>query len=98
MGVPRLKKKIELNYRRGRPGCWCEECAAYVGNFGVRGIGEIAVLRAEPRCRVIGLKNSRRYKISPVHCCDAWALRIGARMDPKEDVYAGDCPTSVRKK
>ena len=73
MGVPRLKKKGELNYRVGRPRCWCSDCQSFVSHFLVRGV-DGAALRVEDRCKVIGLKNSRRYKISAMYCCDAFKL------------------------
>jgi hypothetical protein len=70
MGSIRLKKKTELNYRRGNTAHACHECNHYVPNFAVSGCnGEI--LQQEPRCAVMGLKNGRAYRINPNSICDA---------------------------
>jgi len=70
MGGRRLKKKIELNYRRGGTAHDCSECNHYVADFVVKGIGG-AVLRTEPRCRIMGLEHGRAYRINPRCICDA---------------------------
>ena len=70
MGSPTLKKKIELNYRRGSTAHDCSECNAYVPEFEVRGIGG-KPLRTEPRCMLMGLKDGRAYRINPKNICDA---------------------------
>jgi len=70
MGAPGLKKKTELNYRRGSTAHSCSECNAYVREFNVRGIGG-GHLRVEPRCMLMGLKDGRAYRINPSNICDA---------------------------
>ena len=70
MGTPRLKKKIELNYRRGYAAHDCSECNAYISKYEVHAIGG-DVLRIEPRCMLMGLKDGRAYKINPKNICDA---------------------------
>lgn len=70
MGVPRLKKKIELNYRRGTSAHYCSECNAYISEFDVRGI-DGRHIGFEPRCMVMGPKSGRSYRINPNNICDA---------------------------
>jgi hypothetical protein len=70
VGASRLKKKIELNYRRGSTAHDCSECNAYVPEFDVRGINGHH-LRFEPRCMVMGLRDGRAYRINPNNICDA---------------------------
>ena len=70
MGSPTLKKKIELDYRRGSKAHDCSECNAYVAQFEVRGLGG-TLLCIEPRCMVMGLKDGRAYRIKPNNICDA---------------------------
>ena len=64
-----MKKKRELNYKRGTTAHDCSECNYYVAEFEVRGIGG-KVLGTEPRCMVIGLKDGRVYRINPKNICD----------------------------
>jgi hypothetical protein len=71
MGVPRLKKKTELNYRLGKPGQWCDECANYVEHFQVRKLNG-TLLSIEHRCKVMGLQNGRAYRVRPIYCCDKY--------------------------
>lgn len=66
-----LKKKQEVNYRRGRTWAYCSQCDHYVADFQVVGIGG-AVLGVEPRCRVIGLEPGRMYLVSPNNWCDRY--------------------------
>ncbi len=66
-----LKKKQEVNYRRGRTWASCSGCDHFVREFSVVGIGG-AVLGVEPRCRVIGLEPGRMYRINPNHWCDRY--------------------------
>ncbi len=69
MGVSRLKKKIELNYRRGGTAHDCYECNHYVSDqkvldlFGLDPDGY-------PRCRIIGVEPGRLYRISDKAICD----------------------------
>ena len=73
MGSPTLKKKTELNYRRGSTAHDCAECNAYVRKFDVRiSAGFIKERRSfEPRCMIMGLKPGRAYRINPKDICDA---------------------------
>jgi len=70
MGAPTLKKKIELNYRRGTTAHDCSECDAFIPYFEVHGIGG-KLLATEPRCMLMGLKDGRAYRINPNNICDA---------------------------
>lgn len=69
MGVPRLKIKNELRYRPGPTSGGCSDCDHYVARFQVRKT-DATPLAIEPRCRLIGMGNSRRYRINPGHICD----------------------------
>ena len=69
MGSPTLKKKIELNYRKGTAAHDCSECNGYIPEFEVMGIGNRS-LGFEPRCMVMGLKSGRAYRINPKNICD----------------------------
>lgn len=72
MGVPRLKKKAELNYRRGLTWKNCSDCEHFVADFEVRSCARDGrVLRREGRCKIIGLKHGRAYRILPHYICDA---------------------------
>ncbi|MDA8141071.1 MAG: hypothetical protein M0036_20695 [Desulfobacteraceae bacterium] len=60
MGIPRLNKKNELNYRRGTTSFHCSVCDHF---------------RAEGwnmRCAVLGLFPGRSYQIGPNNRCDAF--------------------------
>lgn len=72
MGAPpRIKKKIYLNYRRAYKNqpC-CQECSQYVPDYQVMGWMNAGVIKTEPRCRVMGLKNSIKYRVQPDHVCE----------------------------
>jgi len=71
MGAPTLKKKKELNYRKGRAWKNCHDCNSFAqklidtnGNKHVYGPGE-------GRCTIIGLFPGRAYRINPKNICDA---------------------------
>jgi len=71
MGSVTLKKKKELNYRRGPTHGGCSQCDSYVMDFPVCGTrGEF--LQTERRCKVMGLNNGRAYRINPDNICDAY--------------------------
>ncbi len=73
--LPRLKKKIELHYRKGstNESCNCQNCKNIVkDSVVITGRGEI--LAAEPRCKVMGLQPSRRYRIRLDYTCNAQQL------------------------
>ena len=75
MGAPTLKKKVELNYRRGTTAHDCSECNAFVAEFEVRAING-KILKKEPRCMVMGLKDGRAYRINPKNICDTHDTNI----------------------
>lgn len=66
-----LKKKQEVNYRRGRTWASCSGCDHFVRRFELVGI-DGAVLGVEQRCRVIGLEPGRQYRVSPNNWCDRY--------------------------
>lgn len=76
MGSTRLKKKDELHYRRGstNESVNCSHCAHYVRDFEVKAWVTEEVIRTEPRCRVMGLKSSMKYRVRPDHTCDSQKL------------------------
>jgi hypothetical protein len=67
MGVPRLTIKKELNYRRGRGRERCANCGNFAPNppplGGFRSVDD-------GRCKIIGLKPGRAYRILPDQVCD----------------------------
>ena len=65
MGVKRLKIKDEVSYRRGLASKCCEFCKHYVSDFEIRGA-------KEPRCKVIGLKEGRGYRVNRNSLCDRY--------------------------
>lgn len=71
MGSQRLKKKIELNYRRGSTCHHCGVCDFYYPEFDTPQFGS-GPTKKEPRCRIIGLLSGRAYRIHPNHICDAY--------------------------
>lgn len=80
MGVPNLHIKQELNYRRGYAHAHCSDCNHYVARFEVEGCSSGRPTGAiEPRCRVIGLNHSRRYRVHPKSICDKFDNSISLR-------------------
>ena len=71
MGSPTLKKKKELNYRRGRKEKKCFVCIHFVPDMRFRWDTSG---RNQPRCKEIGLNAGRAYRISPNNQCDAFIL------------------------
>lgn len=67
--MARLKKKDELNYRRGYTHSHCGDCDFFVPDFRVMGIGG-EFLRYEPRCKQIGLRDGRMYRVGRNNICD----------------------------
>lgn len=63
MGSARLKIKIELNYRKGPTWKNCGDCNHFVNEYEVPGC-------PGPRCKIIGLNHSAKYRIRPDHICD----------------------------
>jgi hypothetical protein len=71
MGSPkRLKKKDELRYRKGSTNETqnCEHCASFV-KYNVLCDGE-KVLDLGPRCKILGLEQSVRYRVRADYTCD----------------------------
>ena len=71
MGAPaRLKIKDELHYRKGstNESRNCRYCVHFVPDYPVEAIGG-GTLGVEARCRVIGLQNSRRYRVRGDYTC-----------------------------
>lgn len=66
MGSPNLKKKAELNYRRGYTHSHCG-CCDHMTRILVRKNGAVI---SEPRCHIIGIDPGRAYKINPNNICD----------------------------
>jgi len=69
--LPRLKKKVEYQYRKGstNESCNCKWCASFVKETTVdKGRGRLDV---EPRCKIFGLANSIRYRVREDHTCNA---------------------------
>ncbi|KFO68023.1 hypothetical protein ER57_06935 [Smithella sp. SCADC] len=78
-GLPRLKKKDELHYRKGQTNeaHTCQWCRNFCRNIDVKGIGGVD-LGKQCRCTVIGLQPSRRYRIYSDHTCDAQEYKAPA--------------------
>jgi len=72
--MPRLKKKDELNYRKvpAKESRSCQGCVQLVPEFDIPGKGR------EPRCKVMGLQGSIRYRVRTDHACDAFTERKAA--------------------
>ena len=62
MGSPTVKKKVELNYRKGSAAHDCSECNYFVPGH---------TCGSGPRCRIMGLLPGRSYRINPKNICDA---------------------------
>jgi hypothetical protein len=81
MGVKRLKIKDDLRYRpKSSDRGGCAECDSFVRDMEIKDFRTISLgngMRAsgivhtiEHRCRRIGLKPGRQYKINPKYYCD----------------------------
>lgn len=66
-----LKRKVELNYRRGYTHSSCEDCDHLVRDWPVHAIGG-GLLREEDRCKVIGLQSGRMYRVGRKNICDRY--------------------------
>lgn len=60
-----LKKKREVNYRKGTTGRHCAVCDHFVGE---------EFPGAWPRCTVIGLKRGKMYRIGTKNLCDRFEI------------------------
>lgn len=72
MGVKRLKIKDDLNYRRGYTWKQCSYCDYYASGFGIVSANHAETIN-EPRCKIIGLKPGRQYRINPGNVCDKYS-------------------------
>lgn len=73
MGYTRLKKKDELHYGKKSTMQQCSACNHFVKDFEVHGgAGGAGSVTWEPRCKVMGLKAGRMYRINPDLHCDAY--------------------------
>ena len=81
-----LKKKREVNYRRGTTGRHCAVCDHFEVAFQVRSCNG-RPLALEPRCAVIGLENGRAYRIGAKNLCDRFdnSKRLAAIMGVQDD-------------
>lgn len=72
MGVKRLRIKDELHYRPGGTGHHCSACNHYLAKpHNPIDLGLMDPL-PDPRCRLIGLKPGRQYRINPKNICDRY--------------------------
>lgn len=64
--LPRLKKKTDLNYRVGstNESMNCRFCMYYIRTLLCRN-------KIEPRCMIMGLNESVRYRVREDYRCDA---------------------------
>jgi hypothetical protein len=71
--LPKLKKKIALNYRKGGrdKNQNCGACAHFVGCYPV-----FEEFETQSRCKLIGLDQSIRYRVRLDHTCDKHQQRI----------------------
>lgn len=88
MGSARLKKKNELRYRKYNKKIdgmhdghhqYCGHCENYDPLFEVQSCaafnaGVVETIRTEPRCKILGLKSSIKYRVRGDHTCDAWTF------------------------
>jgi hypothetical protein len=65
MGVPRLKKKTELNYRHGYTARHCMVCDHFRAKIDP-GVTTYFM------CEIMGLNTGRSYSIHPKYICDAF--------------------------
>lgn len=81
-----LKRKREVNYRRGTTGRHCAVCDHFERAFQVHGCNG-RPLALESRCAVIGLENGRAYRIGAKNLCDRFdnRLRLAAIMGAHDD-------------
>jgi len=69
MGAQTLKRKKELNYRRGPTWSCCGHCNHFVPVFQVHNL-DGSIKGEESRCRIMGLRHGRAYRINPKNICD----------------------------
>lgn len=79
MGVPTLKRKQELNYRRGSAASCCARCNHFIPDvepYDNVSIDKLAKLQVEHRCRIIGDEPGRAYRVARHAICDAYEERV----------------------
>ncbi|MCE5212964.1 MAG: hypothetical protein LLG40_15590 [Deltaproteobacteria bacterium] len=69
--LPRLKKKDELHYRKGSTNeiINCRYCDNYISVVVGRDLNERLIM-SDPRCKVMGNRESIRYRVRPDYTCD----------------------------
>lgn len=78
MGAPTLKKKKDLNYRRGSSVSYCARCTHFIPDvepYDHVSVAQLAKLQVEHRCRIVGDEPGRAYRISRYSICDAYEER-----------------------
>jgi hypothetical protein len=88
MGGPWVNRlKVDVRYRRaGVKADHCRSCNHYVERFRVSGPRPHEA-GFHPRCRVLGLKAQRRYKVYPDYVCDRFDGTINQLLDMGEAWY-----------
>jgi len=71
--LPRLKKKVEYQYRKGstNESRNCKWCASFVKEMTVDPTRRSKGLEVESRCKLFGLAQSRRYRVREDYTCNA---------------------------
>jgi hypothetical protein len=72
-----LKAKKAVNYRKGNKQTRCLFCVSFIQDYQCVGIGD-ANLGQQPRCKVIGLKPGRMYRVSSDYRCDSFQDKFQA--------------------
>jgi hypothetical protein len=74
--MPRLKIKDELHYRKGSANESenCLHCEQYISEKG-------NPLVSEPRCRLIGVQLTARYRVRPDFKCDKQKMSFAYQME-----------------
>ena len=94
MGKRRLMVKNALDYRRGSSFKCCSQCKYYT-TIEIRGIGGV-YLGSDTRCEMIGLENSKKYRVDKGALCDAFVKNnknynelFGGKKDGREVLASG---------
>lgn len=77
-GASMLKIKEQLKYKKGGTSRNCGGCDHFVRNFQVMSC-DGNPLHIEPRCKVIGLENSIKYRVHEKNVCDKYCNEEGLR-------------------
>ena len=65
-------RKMALNYRRGEADRRCENCNHWRPPVGITTTTGGKPVAAKPRCKIIGVKNGKRYWIDGGFVCDGF--------------------------